>query len=291
LNYSSGLVLIDKPVGMTSNDAISIVKSRLPGAKVGHTGTLDKFAQGLLIVLAGKLTRLTPLFMKEEKEYRAIFHFGIQTDTLDPDGKVIAEADCPEASTIENTLKKFEGEIMQKPPLYSAVHYKGKRAYKMVRMGNIPELIERKITIFSIENLGYDPPFLHLKIVCSKGTYIRSLARDLGLSCGSRAYVEKLERTRIGAFPVKDSVAPRDFNPEKDLRSSKCAFTALGIPVHLIKGEYYKKIARGIPLNDLFFEYPPERDGLCALFDRKERFAALIEKRGKKYRYHFVGAA
>jgi tRNA pseudouridine55 synthase len=184
---ASGIILLDKEPGCTSFQALSGLKRKLGTRHIGHAGTLDKFAEGLLVVLVGPCTRLAPLLQGLDKEYVARIRFGIETDTLDPEGEPVAEAPVPELETIQSAFPKLTGEILQVPPAYSAVHVKGARASKLARKGLTPELTARTVRINRIDLLGYDPPDLMIRVSCSKGTYIRSLARDLALLCGSRA--------------------------------------------------------------------------------------------------------
>jgi len=215
----SGLVLLRKPEGITSFQALSPIKKAIGSSKVGHAGTLDRFAHGLLVVLAGSYARLAPYVVAGEKLYRGVVAFGSETDTLDPEGEIVAEAPIPDRFDLEKSLSQFRGPIMQKPPAYSAVHVGGKRAYEIALKGGVPELKERRVEIFSLELLTYEEGAALLEVRCSSGTYIRSLARDIALSCGSRAHLTALERLSIGPFGVDEAVSPEAFDPGKDLRA------------------------------------------------------------------------
>jgi len=198
----SGLILFNKPPGITSFDALRDIKRSLGTGKVGHTGTLDKFASGLLIVLVGKALKLSKYFTACDKKYEGRIHFGIETDTLDPEGNIIAEANVPAREEVEKAFLLFTGKIMQEPPAYSAIHINGKRASELARSGNAPEMKKRPVTIHSIELLSWELPFADIKVHCSSGTYIRSLARDIALAAGSRGHLCKLERTHVGDFEL-----------------------------------------------------------------------------------------
>jgi tRNA pseudouridine55 synthase len=211
----SGFILIDKVPGITSFQSLNRIKKALGTKKVGHTGTLDKFASGLLIALAGKATKQASQFEGFDKIYEATFLFGQETDTLDPEGSVIAEAQPPGIEALKAVLPQFHGTIMQSPPAYSAVHINGKRAYKLAldyktaRSGNAPVMEARPVTIYDLELLSWEegrPALGRFRIHCSKGTYIRSLARDIALKAGSRAYVVELRRTAIGPYRVEDAL-------------------------------------------------------------------------------------
>jgi tRNA pseudouridine55 synthase len=215
----SGLALLRKPEGRTSFQALSPVKRALGSGKVGHAGTLDRFASGLLIALAGSYSRLASYVVSGQKHYRGLASFGTETDTLDPEGKVVATAPLPSREDLELAMGCFRGRIMQRPPEYSAVHVGGKRAYKLALEGKAPELAPRPVEIYSLELLSYEEGKAALEVRCSSGTYIRSLARDLALACGSRAHLRALERLAIGPFRVEDAVGPDEFLPSIDLRA------------------------------------------------------------------------
>jgi tRNA pseudouridine55 synthase len=228
----SGFALLRKPEGITSFKALFPVKKSVASGKVGHAGTLDLFASGLLIVLVGPYSRLTPYVMSGEKRYRGLVSFGSETDTLDPQGEVIASAPLPDRASLESALEAFRGKIMQRPPAYSAVHVDGERAYERALRGEDCELKERPVEIRELRLLSYEDGKALLDVRCSSGTYIRSLARDIALACGSRAHLAALERLSIGPFRVEDAVPPQDFIPERDLRSLRPADAeALGLRV------------------------------------------------------------
>jgi tRNA pseudouridine55 synthase len=218
LHAPSGLVLLRKPEGITSFQALKPVKRALGTGKVGHAGTLDRFARGLLVVLAGSYSRLAPYIVSGEKLYRGAVRFGAETDTLDPEGTVVAEAPAPSLEELSAALGSFRGVIMQKPPAYSAVHVGGERAYAIALRGGEPELKERRVEIYSLELLSYEAGVAGIEVRCSSGTYIRSLARDIALACGSRAHLTALERLAIGPFRVEDATDPEAFDPGTDLR-------------------------------------------------------------------------
>ncbi|MCC7289952.1 tRNA pseudouridine(55) synthase TruB [bacterium] len=199
------VLLVDKPEGMTSYDVIRVVKRHFPkGIKIGHTGTLDPFATGLLILLLGKSTKLQDLFHTYSKTYLAIARFNISTDTLDATGKVV-ETDTKkisESDLAEMIEKRFVGEIEQTPPRFSAKHVNGKRAYDLARQGIEFELKSKRITVYAFKLLKYDWPMVKFEIVCSSGTYIRSLASDLANALGTQAHLTQLRRIAIGDYKV-----------------------------------------------------------------------------------------
>ncbi len=214
----AGIILIDKPEGVTSFGALHPVKRALgKKVKVGHTGTLDKFASGLLVVCAGAYTRLASVLTAADKSYEAVISFGAETDTLDPSGQITAEAAAPSMEKILEVLPAFRGTIRQRPPLFSALHVDGERAYKKALRGEEVEMAEREVTIHALELLSYREPLAAVRVSCSKGTYIRSLARDIALAAGSRAHLKELRRTSVSAFSVDDAVHPDLFDPAHHL--------------------------------------------------------------------------
>jgi len=202
-----GYLLVGKPPGITSFSIIHKLRKQTGVKKIGHAGTLDPFAEGLMIVLIGRrFTRLADHFMAKDKAYRATLFLGTATDTHDPEGKIVAESmKIPDATEVEETVRKFQGSLEQIPPMYSAKKVGGKRLYDIARKGReIPRapckvFIEAKI-------LRYEYPELELDISCSKGTYIRTYADDLGKLLGSFAHLKKLVRVRSGKFLLSDAV-------------------------------------------------------------------------------------
>lgn len=203
-----GFLNVYKPVGMTSHDVVSKLRKLTNIKQIGHTGTLDPFAEGVLPVCIGKATRLIE-FLEDDKEYLATVQFGVSTTTYDREGEVIYTSDKKLVSEdVKNALKAFEGEISQLPPIYSAIKVKGKKLYEYARSGQEVEIKPRKVTIENIELKSFDEKLQQAEILikCSKGTYIRSIANDLGqkLQCG--AHLIKLVRTQAGRFRIENSV-------------------------------------------------------------------------------------
>jgi len=205
-----GLVLnIRKPIGWTSNDVIRFVKHRVRD-KVGHAGTLDPFADGVLLICVGKATKKVAELMALEKEYVTTIQFGMETDTLDISGVVTHKANGRDKLTIrqvKQVMPQFIGDILQAPPTFSAIRVDGKRAYQLAREGRDVNLEKRRVKIHSIDALDMQGTRLTLKVRCSKGTYIRSLARDLAFALETAAFVRKLTRTRIGEYQLENADA------------------------------------------------------------------------------------
>ena len=210
----NGYILLHKRSGVTSFQALHPVKRVLGTGKVGHTGTLDKFAEGLMVVLVGKALKQQEAFTHLDKKYVADVFFGKETATLDPEGEVIAEAAAPEEDALAGALARFRGEITQMPPVYSAIHVNGSRASDLARKGKPPEMKARQVTVYALELLSYEKPRARIAVHCSSGTYIRALARDIALACDSRAYLTALTRTMVGDFRLEDAVVIDDRTTE-----------------------------------------------------------------------------
>ncbi len=212
-----GIINIYKPKEWTSHDIVAKIK-RITGEKVGHTGTLDPLAQGVLPILIGKGTQCSKYLVNHDKKYRVELKLGKRTETLDAEGKIIEEKEIPQnmleqsnKSNIEKTLKTFEGEIEQKPPIYSAIKVKGKKLYEYARKGQEVEIPTRKITIYSIElkQIKKEENIIIFDVYCSKGTYIRTLCEDIAKKLNTIGYMQNLLRIQVGEFNIKDSITLR----------------------------------------------------------------------------------
>jgi len=283
----SGFVLLNKPSGITSFQAVNTIRKRLGIKKAGHTGTLDKFARGLLIILLGKYTRLAPFFTKLDKRYRAVIVFGQETDTLDPEGKIVKTGRIPGYETIMNLTIKFTGVMEQVPPVYSAVHINGVRAYKAALKGENPILSSRKVRISEISLITYKDAELKIDITCSKGTYIRSLARDMGAEASSCAYVRALKRIGIGDFKIEDAVTLEEFTENSIIVQPVRFLTKLsGIGLVNIEDEIrIKKILNGVVPDKSFFNKKDLQSSILALIGKQGEILAMVKNLGDHYRY------
>lgn len=202
-----GLLLVDKPIGPTSHKVVSIVRNGTQIRKVGHAGTLDPRASGLLVLCLGPATRLSEFLSVSDKQYQAQIRFGEATETYDAEGEfTIQSGSVPSREGIEQALSGFRGEIEQVPPPYSAIKVQGRKAYEIAREGGEVELDPRQVTIHQFEVLDYSPPELTVVVECSAGTYIRSLANDLGLALNTGAHLTGLRRLRAGPFKISEAV-------------------------------------------------------------------------------------
>jgi tRNA pseudouridine55 synthase len=208
-NSYDGIILIDKGEGKTSFDVVKTIRRLLKVKKVGHAGTLDPFATGLLIILLGQATKLSSYIMAGDKVYQATMRLGVETDTQDLNGRVVKRRLVPEFEPefIRKVALRFVGEIEQAPPMFSAVNYKGKRAYALARKGIKTDLQKRKIKVHSLAITSIDLPDVTIKVTCSRGTYIRSLAADLGKQLGPGAHLQSLRRLCSGSFSVNDALS------------------------------------------------------------------------------------
>jgi tRNA pseudouridine55 synthase len=207
------VLLINKPLRWTSFDAVRKIRNLMRIKKVGHAGTLDPLATGLLIICTGKSTKRINEYMAQEKEYTGTFTLGATTPTYDLESEPenIKTTDFINEEMLKSTTMQFKGEVMQVPPAHSAIKVDGKRVYELARQGKEVKLEPRKITIKEFEITNVEMPVVHFKVVCSTGTYIRSLANDFGAALGCGAYLSSLCRTRIGSFLLDDAMSIEEF--------------------------------------------------------------------------------
>ena len=236
-NAVSGVLVIDKPVGMTSHQVVQEVRRGIGMRRVGHAGTLDPRASGVLVVLVGPAVRLSEYVSAGDKRYQAIIRLGNATDTYDAEGRFLGEEQEVNVTeeAFEEALKSFIGAIEQTPPPYSAVKVKGRKAYELARKGEEVKLKPRIINVYHLELLEWAPPEAVVDVHCSSGTYIRSLAHDLGQKLGCGAYLVGLRRTKSGHFTLRDAVP---------LRKLKEAF---------VMGDWYQYL---IPAADALLDWP-----------------------------------
>lgn len=212
-DFVTGALVIDKPVGMTSHDIVKVVRQGTGIRRAGHTGTLDPRASGVLVVLIGPAVRLSEFLSASDKRYQAILRFGVATDTYDTEGKQIGETKSVDHITEEDfqsLLRDYEGKIAQVPPAHSAVKVNGEKAYNLARRGEEVKLEPRMIDVYNLEILEWDPPEAVIDVYASSGTYVRSLANDLGNDLGVGAHLSGLRRTKNGQFTLRDAVRLQD---------------------------------------------------------------------------------
>lgn len=211
-----GVLNVDKPQGLTSHDVVSVVRRLAKLRRVGHAGTLDPLATGVLLLCLGRATRLVEYLMGQPKQYEAAVRLGQETNTYDAEGEVVAERPFNHisAADIANALTQFRGPIQQQPPMYSAIKKDGQPLYKFARKGQEVERPFRTVHLYHLELTAWEPPFLHLALTCSSGTYVRSLAHDVGQLLGCGGHITALRRTAIGEFMVADAVPLEALTPD-----------------------------------------------------------------------------
>ena len=214
-----GFINVNKPSGMTSHDVVSFLRRNLKIKKIGHTGTLDPMANGVLPIAVGDATRLIQ-YLSDDKEYVATVKFGVSTDTYDKEGEIVSTSDkIVEQAELDDALNQFRGEILQKPPIYSALKKNGKKLYEYAREGKEVEIEARKVTIEKLDLLSLENNVAKLRVKCSKGTYIRSIAHDLGEVLGCGAHLIGLTRTIAGDFKIENSIelSTIEFSENKEI--------------------------------------------------------------------------
>lgn len=242
-----GFLNIYKPVGMTSHDVVSVLRRVTKIKQIGHTGTLDPFAEGVLPICIGKATRLIE-YLQDDKEYLATVQFGAATNTFDLDGEKVFTSDKKVSrDDIKEGLKSFEGEIFQLPPIFSAIKVKGKKLYEYARKGEEVEIQPRKVVIENIELKNFDEELQQAQILlkCSKGTYIRSIANDLGKNLGCGGYLIKLIRTQAGKFRIENSVQLDGIDIESNLINP---LDILNLPKIAVDKDDLARIKNGMPI-------------------------------------------
>lgn len=249
----SGILNINKEVDISSNKCVSLVKKALDTRKVGHTGTLDLEASGVLPIVVGKATRVSDFLMDERKEYITEAIFGKRTDTLDYDGQVVATSDVIfTREDLEKEMENFTGEITQIPPMYSALKVNGQKLYDLARKGIEVERKKRQVNIYSFDIIDFNFPKATFKITCSKGTYIRTLIDDLGENLGSYAYVNSLTRSKVGDFYLEDAINSDDLlnmSREEVLKKLKPVDYALkAYPEVILDKSYLKQATNGMTM-------------------------------------------
>jgi len=293
---ADGYLLLDKRAGLTSFDSLSALKRALSTRRIGHTGTLDKFAEGLLVVLVGRSTRLVPWFSACGKEYEGTISFGDETDTLDPEGTVVASAPPPSPEDLKKAMALFIGVISQVPPVYSAIHVDGRRAHELTRSGVVVDMPSRQVVVETFELLSYDGSRATVRVRCSKGTYIRSLARDLALACASRAHLISLRRTAVAGFSVLDAL---DLAGADDpvaaafaalKRPDGDALAALGIASVSVDGADSRLIRDGRPFDpeSRLAQATDPFPSTIGILGEDGGILAVMEKGADRWRYAYV---
>ncbi|MCG8586071.1 MAG: tRNA pseudouridine(55) synthase TruB [Pirellulales bacterium] len=274
-----GLLNINKPAGVTSRRVVDRVQRLVRPAKAGHAGTLDPLATGVVVVCVGSATRLIEYVQRMRKSYRATFMLGRTSDTEDIEGQVVELADPPEPTeqAIRDTLKGFVGDSMQRPPAFSALKVQGKRAYDLARAGKEVELAARPITVYGAAVVNYAYPRLVVGIECSRGTYVRSLGRDLAESLGTGAVMSALVRTAVGGFRIEDAIALDDLDANSVAQHLLRARTAVAdLPAIELTPDEVEHVRHG----RTFAASAIDADGELALLDSSGALIAIARPAG-----------
>lgn len=274
----SGVVLLDKSTGLSSNSALQRIRRLFRARKAGHTGSLDPLASGLLPICLGEATKLSAFLLDHDKRYTVRIQLGITTDTGDTEGCVLSTAPVPNLTQndILGVLRGFQGEIMQKPPMYSAIKHQGKRLYELARQGIEVERKARPVTLYELNLLSMEDDSLELDVRCSKGTYIRTLAEDIGTVLGCGGHVTRLRRTEVGNLTLaqahtESSLASLPESPLLDTLLPPDAIIGDIPAVHLSDEQgFYLQRGQAVRVN-----HPPATDGWLRLYLQHTRFLGM----------------
>jgi tRNA pseudouridine55 synthase len=257
-----GIIVVDKPQGITSRKALNLVEKRLDAGALGHCGSLDPLATGVLVLVLGKARKIQDLIVRGEKEYQVTVTLGARSDTDDAEGEIVPVegAAPPTAEAIEQALISFRGEIEQIPPTYSAVKVEGRRMHREARKGRPVEAAPRPVTVHELRLDRYEWPAVDLWLRCSSGTYARAIARDLGEALGTGGYMSGLVRTRVGSLQLEQAVAPDQVGPEHVLgiEAALADLPRLNVPLEqrsrLVRGQTLR-VPPGFPLTEPCFAW------------------------------------
>lgn len=276
-----GLLNVDKPAGLTSRDVVNRIQRRVRPVKIGHAGTLDPLATGVLVVCLGPATRLIDYVQQLRKCYRGTFLLGRESDTEDIEGQVVELPSPPQPTRadLERALAPFTGEIQQRPPAFSALKLGGQRAYDLARKGRHVELAPRPVMVYRLELRAYEYPEFQLDIECGSGTYVRSLGRDIAQSLGTAAVMSALQRTAIGSFRLAEAVSLERLETEslEPLLISPLMAVA-DLPQETLDDADLHRIANGQFLNRADWDPPT---GEIAVTDRFRVLRAILERHGR----------
>jgi tRNA pseudouridine55 synthase len=291
-----GFVIIDKPENMTSARVVSQVKRTLDAKKVGHAGTLDPFATGVMICVVNRATRLARFFLGGDKKYQALLHLGMETDTQDATGQVVSESRVPDFSEadIQKVMRSFTGTIQQVPPIYSALKHKGVPLYKHARRGNPIQKPARQVVILALHLTDINLPDIRFEVTCSAGTYIRTLGADIGKKLGCGGHLKALRRMESGGFSLADALTLEAFEQraahEPFSRFSVGMTEALKTMPEWTADRHLKdKIVNGVPLTqkDMAMTESAETGAFTKIVDADRNLLAVIEQTQIPGKFHY----
>lgn len=277
----NGILLVDKPSGMTSHDVVNCIRKAANMRKVGHTGTLDPAATGLLIICLGTATRLSENLTGMNKEYAGTMKLGVMTDSYDVDGTIQEEAEVPELTLDElcGYVAPYTGEIEQIPPMVSAVKVGGKRLYKLARKGEVVDRPSREVTVSRFDILDWKSPLATFLIQCTTGTYVRSLCHDIGQDIGCGAILSSLRRTAVGSHRVDDAIALDDFRTPEDVEAHLMSMgSVLDMPSVTVTPQGVRMVMSGNQINpNQLTEDAPDESGPVQIKSRSGELLALAD--------------
>ncbi len=291
-----GFVVIDKPENMSSARVVSHVKRTLDAKKVGHAGTLDPFATGVMICCVNRATRLARFFLGGDKKYEALLHLGIETDTQDATGHIISEdrvPDCSE-SEIQAVFRSFTGPLQQMPPVYSALKHKGIPLYKHARRGKPIQKPARQIVVQALHITDIQLPYIRFEVTCSAGTYVRTLGADIGNALGCGGHLKTLRRTQSSGFAIADAMTLEVF--EERAAAETFSRYAVGMtealetmPGRTADKELKSKIVNGVPLTqkDVILGKSADKGNFIKIIDANRELLAVIEQNETPGEYHY----
>ncbi len=292
----SGVIVVDKPAGITSAKVVARVKKLLKAKKAGHTGTLDPFATGVLVCCINRATKLSRFFLHGEKKYEAVLHLGVETDTQDSTGTVtdICNNVAFSKETIQSAFRRFEGTIKQLPPVYSALKHKGIPLYKLARSKRPVQKPARQVSIITLKILEIHLPTIRFEVSCSAGTYIRTLCADIGVSLGCGGHLKELRRIDSSGFTIADAVTLEELEdltlPKKlSDRIIGMSNALKGIPEHIADNVLVKKIMHGriLTKNDVMFETINAFESFIKIVDTDKKLVAILKYTNDKNRYDY----
>ena len=291
-----GFVVIDKPENLSSARVVTHVKRTLDAKKVGHAGTLDPFATGVMICCVNRATRLARFFLGGDKKYEALLHLGIQTDTQDATGNRISENQVPDCSEVEiqDVFRAFTGPLDQVPPVYSALKHKGVPLYKHARRGKPIQKPARQIVVLALDITEIQLPYIQFEVTCSAGTYIRTLGADIGNALGCGGHLKTLRRTQSSGFSLADAMTLEAF--ERRAAGETFSRYAVGLtealrcmPEWTADKDLKSKIVNGVPLTqkDIVLEEPLDKGKFIKVIDANRELLAVIEQNETSGEYHY----
>ncbi|MGW8185652.1 MAG: tRNA pseudouridine(55) synthase TruB [Desulfobacterales bacterium] len=296
---TSGILVLDKPADMSSAKAVATVKRILKVRKVGHAGTLDPFATGVLVCCINQATRLAQFFLHGHKKYRAVMHLGVETDTQDATGRVVSSTSTGTLTvdSVSATVKQFEGFYWQQPPAYSALKLRGVPLYRYARQGRPVQKPPRRVEIAAIRLLGIELPFVRFEVTCSAGTYIRTLCKDIGSRLGCGGHLKALRRVESGRFSLVDALTLSDVESQtrEDRIFTRMVSMADALPnipgiVANKSLTHHVKHGRVIQKNDVDVGLLKEAQGLVKILDSHRNLLAILTYQGDSERLDYVCA-